>query len=173
MCVCLLTPQAPLQNCAPDWTLGSKGCYDEATLRQLQQQLAADLASIADGNASGCLSLPVPEDILSTLKQETLRCSPAALGAIMADHTQLDWRPVLPLLKLPCLNVVGGCSGVFPVEGCLSIQSLAPECRSVVFKRANHWLYLEQPEEFNAVLLGFVLDGSSSSSTADEVSYVE
>jgi len=172
----VLTRQAPLQNRAPDWTLGSKGCYDEATLRHLQQQLAADLPSIADGNASGCLSLPVPEEILTTLKQETLCCSPAALGAIMADHTQLDWRPVLPLLKLPCLNVVGGCSGVFPAEGCLSIQSLAPECRSVVFKRANHWLYLEQPEEFNALLLGFVLDGSSSSSSSSstaEVSYVE
>lgn len=37
------------------------------------------------------------------------RCKPEALGAIMADHTQLDWRPVLPLLKLPCLNLVGGC----------------------------------------------------------------
>jgi pimeloyl-ACP methyl ester carboxylesterase len=25
----------------------------------------------------------------------------------------------------------------------------------VVFKRANHWLYLEQPEQFNALLLDF------------------
>ncbi len=43
------------------------------------------------------------------LRAETMRCKPQALGAIMADHTQLDWRPVLPLLKLPCLNVVGQC----------------------------------------------------------------
>jgi hypothetical protein len=41
-----------------------------------------------------------------------LRCKPHALGALMADHTQLDWRPVLPLLELPCLNVVGGCRWV-------------------------------------------------------------
>ena len=57
--------QAPLQNRAPDWSLGSNGCYDEASLQQLQQQLAADLGSIADGNASGCLSLPVPDSILA------------------------------------------------------------------------------------------------------------
>jgi hypothetical protein len=106
--VCLHV-QAPLQNRSPDWTLGSKGCYNEATLHILQQQLAADLGSIADGNASGCLSLPVPTDVLSELRQETMRCKPEALGAIMADHTQLDWRPVLPLLQLPCLNLVGGC----------------------------------------------------------------
>lgn len=101
--------QAPLQNRAADWTLGSKGCYNEATLQQLQQQLAADITKIADGNAEGCLSLPVPAEVLAELRQETLRCKPQALGAIMADHTQLDWRPVLPLLRLPCLNVVGGC----------------------------------------------------------------
>jgi hypothetical protein len=71
-CACLLL-QAPLQNRAPGWTLGSKGCYDEATLQQLQQTLAADLGSIADGNASGCLSLLVPDDVLSVLRQETLR----------------------------------------------------------------------------------------------------
>lgn len=165
----ILCTQAPLQNHAPDWSLGSKGCYDEATLRQLQQQLTADLTSIADGNSAGCLSLPVADQILADLKAETLRCRPEALGAIMADHTQLDWRPVLPLLRLPCLNVVGGVSGVFPVEGCLYIQGVAPDCCSVVFKRANHWLYLEQPEEFNALLLDFVLKGNAGRAAVSRV----
>ena len=55
----------------------------------------------------------------------------------MRDHTQLDWRPLLPTLRgLPVLNCVGGQSGVFPVEGCLEIGRLAPECKSVVFKQA-------------------------------------
>jgi pimeloyl-ACP methyl ester carboxylesterase len=93
--------------------------------------------------------------------QETMRCDPHALGQLMADHTQLDWRPLLPLLSLPCLNCVGGCSGVFPVEGCLSVAELAPDCCSVVFSRANHWLYLEQPEEFNKLLLDFVANGNA------------
>jgi pimeloyl-ACP methyl ester carboxylesterase len=78
----------------------------------------------------------------------------------MADHTQLDWRPLLPLLSLPCLNCIGGCSGVFPVEGCLRVGELAPDCCSVVFERANHWLYLEQSEEFNKLLLDFVATGN-------------
>jgi hypothetical protein len=29
------------------------------------------------------------------------------------------------------------------------------ECQTVLFARANHWLYLEQPEAFNAVLCAF------------------
>lgn len=49
----VFTDQAPLQNRVPGWSLGSKGCYDEATLRSLQQTLATDLGAIAEGNASG------------------------------------------------------------------------------------------------------------------------
>jgi len=81
--------QAPLQNRTDDWTLGSKGCYDAETLKNLQHQLDKDLASIADGNAAGCLSLPLPPEVLQSLKQETLLCNPKALGLLMADHTAL------------------------------------------------------------------------------------
>eukprot|EP00775_Hariotina_reticulata_P013434 gene13434-13562_t len=152
--------QAPLQNRTDGWNLGSKGCYDAETLKNLQQQLMKDLGSIADGNAAGCLSLPVPAEVLQSLKEETLLCDPKALGLLMADHTGQDWRPVLPQLSIPCLNCVGGTSGVFPVEGCLKVQELAPFCCSVVFDLANHWLYLEQPEKFNNLLLEFVQHGN-------------
>uniref|UniRef100_A0A383V6P7 AB hydrolase-1 domain-containing protein n=1 Tax=Tetradesmus obliquus TaxID=3088 RepID=A0A383V6P7_TETOB len=161
--------QAPLQNRAPDWQLGSKGCYDAATLAGLQKTLAENLEAVADGNAAGCLSLPLPEATMQLLKQETMRCKPQALGQLMADHAQLDWRPLLPLLALPCLNCVGGCSGVFPPEGCLHIAELAPDCCSVVFSRANHWLYLEQPQEFNALLLDFVAKGNAARPKRAEV----
>lgn len=67
---------------------------------------------------------------------------------------------MLPLLKIPCLNVVGGSSGIFPVDGCLRVAGLAPDCCSVVFKKGNHWLYLEQPTQFNELLLDFVHNGN-------------
>ncbi|KAI8475875.1 MAG: Alpha/Beta hydrolase protein [Monoraphidium minutum] len=153
--------QAPLQNRAPGWELGSKGCYDEASLRRLQATLARDVGEVADGNAAGCLSLPVPAELLARLRSETLRCDGAALAELMQDHTQLDWRPLLPRIGIPCLNCVGGASGVFPPEGCLEVARLAPDCCSAVFDRANHWLYLEQPAEFNDLLLGFVARGNA------------
>lgn len=68
-----------------------------------------------------------------------------------------------------CCSVLP-CSGVFPVEGCLYIQGVAPDCASVVFKRANHWLYLEQPEAFNELLLDFVEKGNAGRAA---VSYIE
>lgn len=74
---------------------------------------------------------------------------------------------------MPCCAMLCGamlCSGVFPVEGCLHIQGVAPDCCSVVFRRANHWLYLEQPEDFNQLLLDFVQKRNVGRA---EVSYVE
>lgn len=36
---------------------------------------------------------------------------PNALALLMADHTSLDWRPLLPRITLPCLNLVSrGCA---------------------------------------------------------------
>lgn len=39
--------QAPLQNNAEDWTLGSRGCYDAASLARLQCSLMHDLHAAA------------------------------------------------------------------------------------------------------------------------------
>jgi hypothetical protein len=45
--------QAPLQNRAPGWSLGSKGCFDEGSLQRLTVTLLNDMGAIADGNAEG------------------------------------------------------------------------------------------------------------------------
>lgn len=33
--------------------------------------------------------------------------------------------------------------------------ALGAGCQTVYFKRANHWLYLEEPDVFNALLVAF------------------
>ncbi len=38
--------------------------------------------------------------------------------------------------------------------------SIVPDCATVVFERCGHWLYLEQPEHFNELLLDFVRRGN-------------
>jgi pimeloyl-ACP methyl ester carboxylesterase len=150
--------QAPLQNRAPDWELGSRGCYDAASLAALQAELDRGLQGIADGNEAGCLALPVPSAVRDVLRAETLRCDAGALGRLMANHTALDWRgSLLRLHSLPCLVLVGGQSGVFPVDGCLAVAKLVPDACAVVFERASHWLYVEQPQEFASLVSSFAM----------------
>ena len=87
---------------------------------------------------------------------ETLKCDPDHLARLMADHAQLDWRPVLPRITKPCLNLYGTESGCFPVEGTIAVGELIPDCTNEAFEGCNHWLYLEKPAECVASVVRFV-----------------
>lgn len=146
--------QAPLQNRAEDWNLGSHGCYDAVSLARLQCTLKYDFNAVAQGNMSSCLSSPLRPEVATALQAETLRADPEALGRLMADHTQLDWRPLLPQIQIPCLNIVGMHGGCFNPAGVEYVGQQIPQCETVRFQ-ANHWLYLENPKEFNELVVKF------------------
>ena len=73
----------------------------------------------------------------------------------MADHAQIDWRPILPRITRPCLNLYGSESGCFPVEGTKAVGEAIPNCENVCFEGCNHWLYLEEPERFATLVAEF------------------
>lgn len=147
--------QAPLQNIAIDWKSGSTGCYDIASLTRLQCRLLEDFKGFARDNALFCSSPAVSPETITVLERETLRASPTALAALMADHTALDWRPVLPRIRIPCLNIIGRRSAVFPFWGCEEVSRLIPNCRTLYFENENHWLYIEEPQQFSKIISSF------------------
>ncbi|OQR89404.1 alpha/beta-hydrolase [Thraustotheca clavata] len=150
--------QLPLQNRRNDWNLYGYGCYDEASLAGIEKTLKTDLKAVAAGNLSSCLvRTDVPKEILDVLYSDVLKCKPEALATLMRDHTQLDWRPLLPLISIPCLNVIGGPNNkVFPMEGALTVGKMIPKCINVVFEDCGHWLYIERPQTFSNILLAFI-----------------
>ena len=135
--------QAPLQNRAPDWELGSRGCYDIASLTRLQELLKYDYVGFAKGNARSCLSTEIDPAHERLLIAETLKAHPEGLGQIMADHTAIDWRPYLRRVRVPCLVLAGGRSQIFPLEGVKECGRLIAASTTVVFEREDHWLYIE------------------------------
>lgn len=145
--------QAPLQNRADDWTLGSKGCYDAVTLRGLQASVRGDVDQFAAGNAAACLAQPVDDDTLRLLADETARADQDGLAALMADHTQLDWRPSVRVAAQPMLVVVGGRSAIFPPAGCAWVAEHARRGECVVFEECGHWLYVERGCAFVGVVM--------------------
>jgi non-heme chloroperoxidase len=158
---CVFVDQAPLQNRSDDWNLGSTGCYDIASLTRLQCSLMMDFPGFARANAEFCLcdSSGISPSVLTLLEEETLKADKRALAKLMADHTALDWRPVLPRITVPCLNVVGRQSAVFPWEGVAAVSEFlsgAASVDTVIFEDCNHWLYIEDSERFNRALLDFV-----------------
>jgi len=154
----VLVDQAPLQNRAEGWECGSKGIYDGPSLAAVQAALLAGMGAFADANAACCLTKPVaasPPGLAELLRAETMRCDGAVLGELMADHTALDWRPVLPTVDVPCLSLWGDDSGCFPPEGLRHVARSIPGCEEVVFEGCNHWLYIEEPARFAAAVGDF------------------
>ena len=109
------------------------------------------------------------------------------LDLTRAPHArQLDWRPILPLITVPCLNLYGSDSGCFPVQGTAAVGELIPTCDNVEFEGCNQsssgsnlcpgpwqprlcatvsrlrlscvhsWLYLEEPARFATAVVEFV-----------------
>lgn len=142
---------------------------------------------------------------------------------------QLDWRPLLPRISIPCLNVVGRLSATFPWEGSAVVGQLIPNCHTVrpflisasplrmllssrtrllvhatlqrvalqqkketqlaltlsesvcmslhltfgnrvrllqvFFEQGNHFLYIEEPEKFNQLVIDFAEKGLSAVSS--------
>jgi len=150
--------QAPSQWRFPDWTYGSKGIFDEASLARIQQALHSSMETFAAGNAECCLSHPLAAPLDALLARETLLCDPDHLARLMADHAPRDWRPVLRRITRPCLNLYGTQSGCFPVEGLRAVGELIADCRSIAFEGHNHWLYLEAPAKFAQLLGAFATD---------------
>lgn len=100
------------------------GCHN--AVRVLIVQMVCESTVCIAGNGECCATLPLDLSIEKTLVDETLKCQPEHLAQLMADHTQLDWRPVLGRITIPCLNLIGCHSGVFPMEGCEAVSSLIP-----------------------------------------------
>ena len=59
------------------------------------------------------------------------QCHAAGLTQPRCCWLQLDWRPLLPHIRVPCLNLVGELSGVFPEAGCRAVGDLIPNCHTV------------------------------------------
>ena len=156
--------QAPLQNRAPDWELGSRGCYDIASLTRLQELLKYDYVGFAKGNARSCLSTEIDPAHERLLIAETLKAHPEGLGQIMADHTAIDWRPYLRRVRVPCLVLAGGRSQIFPLEGVKECGRLIAASTTVVSSARS--LALHRGLRFAELVCDLRVTGSSPRGTA-------
>lgn len=77
---------------------------------------------------------------------------------LLRDHAQQDWRDVLPRCGVPMLLVAGRESQLWPCEHAEASVVGAAHARAVVLEDCGHAVNIEQPEAFNAELLGFLGD---------------
>jgi pimeloyl-ACP methyl ester carboxylesterase len=150
--------QSPRQYYNETWRYGQPGCYDAEALAILTIRLEYDPAAVARGLVPACLGdvyVANPEEI-EFLASEIDKCPPKVRAEIMADHTHLDWRDLLPTIRLPVLVCVGRQSKVFPWQGSAYVGENIPGAKIVFFERSGHMPFYEEPEKFNQAVRDFV-----------------
>jgi len=155
----------PLQNRDPasGWDLGSRGIYDGPSLAAVQAALAADAAAAARDTVAVCLSSPPAAADADAFVAAALRADGRWLGRLMADHTALDWRPLLRAWPAGrrALVVVGGGTKVHAPAGVRAVGDLIGAAATVVeMPGGSHWCYWEEAAAFNTLLLDFLGAGA-------------
>ncbi|KAK1860186.1 hypothetical protein I4F81_002775 [Pyropia yezoensis] len=157
--------QVPLQNRDPatGWTLGSRGIFDGPSLAAVRAALVADAAAAAADTVDVCLTRRPPAADAAAFVAEATRADGAWLGRLMADHTALDWRPLLRAWRGgPVLVVVGGATKCHDPAGVRAVGELiGSDATTVEMEGGSHWCYWEDAPAFNKVLLAF-LEGKAS-----------
>ena len=82
--------------------------------------------------------------------------SSAIEGALTAMMARLDSTPLLASITIPTLVLVGDEDVLTPPELSTAMTSRLPNAELLVVPKAGHLSNLEQPEAFNAALLGFL-----------------
>ncbi|KAK7746075.1 hypothetical protein SLS62_009600 [Diatrype stigma] len=158
------------------------GCYDEATMRAAQELWTRDPPTAHADLVAGCLGYRVaPEPDRDDLSAErraadeqfftriSAQCDPVWLARLLADHTRYDHREAIDehFMTLPTLVLAGRRTGCFPIEGIREtvrrVERRRPSLESAAFQLfdSGHWLFYEEPERFNEVILSFIRNCTS------------
>lgn len=171
--------QAPLQDRAERFGWGEgmahRGCFDERTMLGAQEAWCERLEEAARGLVGECLGYRAGvregDRVVSEGEERedeeffvgiSRMCDGRWLAKLIADHTRYDHREAIELVRVPVLVMAAERSGCFSVEGMMETARRAEKGEGMegrVFSEvfdAGHWLFYEQPEEFNQRLLKFV-----------------
>jgi pimeloyl-ACP methyl ester carboxylesterase len=125
-------------------------------LRTLEK---ADMRSYARLVVSQALAEGSPQELVDTLIESVSRNSKDAyIRVISKALVGFDLCEELHSISAPTLIVAGEKDQVIPPDRSVELQSRIPGSRLAIIRNVGHLSYLERPEEFNAILQGFLRD---------------
>ncbi|MEU2200024.1 alpha/beta hydrolase [Isoptericola sp. NPDC019482] len=142
--------QTPAMLNAEGWPHGFYG-YDESVA---DTYFAAGIPDTGKGTPLARRGLRLVR-LLRAMRGAERTLSPDEL-ALLHDHATRDWRQVVATATMPVLFVAGADSEFWPSTHAAASAALAPRGESAVIARDGHAANVEQPREFNRVVLEFL-----------------
>ncbi|MGI6152672.1 MAG: alpha/beta fold hydrolase [Christensenellaceae bacterium] len=152
----VIADQSPAQYTGPDWKWGQNGCYDAEMFARMATELELAPRKNAEGLPHAAMLREPTEEEVKYIADEITNCPPKVRIDIMRDHTNLDWRDILPHITLPSLVLVSRQSTIFDWQGCAYVGEQIPGAKTVFFEESGHMIYWEEPDKFNQVVADFV-----------------
>lgn len=154
----LFVDQSPYQMASPDglWKLGSKTVFSEGSLAHVCAELTKNPRAFHEQNVRAGFTRPPSTMELTTYVNESLKSEVWFTTKLMANHSYMDWRSVLPLVNCPALVIAGKKSKAFPWEGVAYAARSMPHAKLIPFEEGSHWLYIEEAVRFNSTVAAFL-----------------
>lgn len=97
----------------------------------------------------------IKEKLFNSVGSSDYKASAPVLKETMKIILNEDVTPLLPNIKVPTLLIWGTNDTATPISDAKKIESLIPDCGLVEYKNSGHFAYLENIQNFNAVLNEF------------------
>lgn len=146
----------------PGWpqeeALNAGSILSPAEAADLVDRLAQDDGSLSASFVTGMFSEGyAPAELAWVLEQNALFPRPLA-ARLFYDHAFKDWRDVIARITRPCL-CVGARRSIVPWQAMVAAGTSIRDARTVIFEvedGGSHFMFLENPARFNALLSAFL-----------------
>lgn len=149
---------AHARQTAAQLTMSQHFMEADALLRAEQAEFAAAVEVSRNLSVSTLLDEVACRDWMDIV-QHTPAPGPGARLQAMVDDGR-DRREAYGGITARCLALAYGDDSVIPPAQVREVADCIPNCGYVELPRTGHWGYLERPEAFNALLLGFLRLGA-------------
>ncbi len=156
----VIVDQSPRQYAVfggQEWAGIQVGCYDAESLAVLTTTLRLDSRSAAEGIVGACFpagQTPTRTEV-DFFAGEIEKTPWWVRAEIMTDHTNLDWRDLLPQISIPALVMVGGKSVIWGPGGAEYPGETIPGAQTVTFAESGHMPFYHEADAFNQAVIDF------------------
>jgi pimeloyl-ACP methyl ester carboxylesterase len=152
------SPRQYLEFGGQGWTGYQVGCYDHESLQVLNTTLLLNSRGVAEGLGAVCFPAGVsPTSEETQFFADEIEYTPGWVRAtIMTDHTNLDWRDLMPKIDIPTLVIVGKKSQIWGDKGAYWPGEHTPGAKMVEFTESGHMPFYNEAEKFNQVVCEFL-----------------